>query len=281
MSVVSDYSTANFVYPAYLQRQLKSYLCIFTTNDILDVQHPNKKDFDFVAGELLLVNKPYKWTSFDVVGKLRNAFKPVKLKVGHAGTLDPLATGLLIICTGKMTKQIDTFQAEEKEYTGTMILGATTPSYDMETEPDATFDSSNITAEQIKATCAKFTGDIQQYPPAHSAIKIDGERLYEKARRGEEVERRLRFVTISEFEITRVELPEVDFRVVCSKGTYIRSLVHDFGAALNNGAYLSKLRRVRSGNYEVANAWEVMELFNFIKDHKINKSEIEISKSEI
>ena len=235
---------------------------------ILDVQHPPKKEFDFAAGELLLVNKPYKWTSFDVVGKLRNAFKPLKLKVGHAGTLDPLATGLLIICTGKMTKQIDTFQAEEKEYTGTMILGATTPSYDMETEPDTSFDISHITDEQIKAACAQFIGDIQQYPPAHSAIKIDGERLYEKARRGEDVELRLRNVTISEFEITRIELPEVDFRVVCSKGTYIRSLVHDFGKALNNGAYLSKLRRTRSGHFKIDDAWEVMELFNFIKAQK-------------
>jgi tRNA pseudouridine55 synthase len=234
----------------------------------LDAQHTKQKEFDFATGELLLVDKPVGWTSFDVVGKLRNSFKPLKLKVGHAGTLDPLATGLLIICTGKMTKQIDTFQAEEKEYTGTMILGATTPSYDMETEPDTQFDISHITEEQIKATCQQFTGDIQQYPPAHSAIKIDGERLYEKARRGEEVELRLRSVTISEFEITRIELPEIDFRVVCSKGTYIRSLVHDFGRALNNGAYLSKLRRTRSGNYKVADAWEVMELVGVIREQK-------------
>jgi tRNA pseudouridine55 synthase len=234
----------------------------------LDTQHPKKKEFDFAAGELLLVNKPYKWTSFDVVGKIRNSFKPLKLKVGHAGTLDPLATGLLIICTGKMTKQIDTFQAEEKEYTGTLILGATTPSYDMETEPDEKFDTSHITDEQIKAACAQFIGDIQQYPPAHSAIKIDGERLYEKARRGEEVELRLRNVTITEFEITRMEMPEVDFRVVCSKGTYIRSLVNDFGKALNSGAYLSKLRRTRSGNYKVSDAWEVMELVNTIRELK-------------
>jgi tRNA pseudouridine55 synthase len=143
----------------------------------------------------------------------------------------------------------------------------------METEPDTQFDISHITEEQIKAACAQFTGDIQQYPPAHSAIKIDGERLYEKARRGEEVELRLRSVTISEFEITRIELPEIDFRVVCSKGTYIRSLVHDFGKALNNGAYLSKLRRTRSGNYKVADAWEVMELVNLIREQKAPKSE--------
>lgn len=216
----------------------------------------------------MLVNKPYKWTSFDVVGKIRNAFKPLKLKVGHAGTLDPLATGLLIICTGKMTKQIDTFQAEEKEYTGTMTLGATTASYDMETEPDNKFDISQLTEEKLRNNCKQFTGDIQQYPPAHSAIKVDGERLYEKARRGEDVELRLRNVTITEFELTRIELPEVDFRVVCSKGTYIRSLVNDFGAALNNGAYLSRLRRTRSGNFQVADAWEVMELVTMIRELK-------------
>lgn len=234
----------------------------------LDTALPTNKEFDFATGELLLVNKPYKWTSFDVVGKLRNSFKPLKLKVGHAGTLDPLATGLLIICTGKMTKQIDTFQAEEKEYTGTMILGATTPSYDMETGVEKTFSTSNLTDEAIRNACEQFTGDIQQYPPAHSAIKIDGERLYEKARRGEEVELKLRNVTITSFKITRIALPEVDFRVVCSKGTYIRSLVHDFGKALNNGAYLSKLTRTRSGNFKLEDAWEVMDLVTVIKEKK-------------
>jgi tRNA pseudouridine55 synthase len=232
------------------------------------LSYPFKNIQDFADGQLLLVNKPYEWTSFDVVGKIRNSFKPLKLKVGHAGTLDPLATGLLIICTGKMTKQIDTFQAEEKEYTGTMILGATTPTYDLESEPEVKFDISHLTDEQIKAACTQFIGDIQQYPPAHSAIKIDGERLYEKARRGEDVELRLRNVTISEFEITRIELPEVDFRVVCSKGTYIRSLVNDFGEALNNGAYLSKLRRTRSGNYHIEDAHEVLELVNTIRELK-------------
>jgi tRNA pseudouridine55 synthase len=220
---------------------------------------------EFAEGQLLLVNKPYNWTSFDVVGKLRNAFKPLKLKVGHAGTLDPLATGLLIICTGKMTKQIDTFQAQEKEYTGTLILGETTPSYDMETGADQKFDISHITEDQVRDACQQFIGDIQQYPPAHSAIKIDGERLYEKARRGEDVELRLRSVTISEFEITGIALPEINFRVVCSKGTYIRSLVNDFGKALNNGAYLSKLRRTRSGDYKIEDASEVMELVGLIR----------------
>lgn len=226
------------------------------------------KIHDFAEGQLLLVNKPYNWTSFDVVGKIRNAFKPLKLKVGHAGTLDPLATGLLIICTGKMTKLIDTYQAQEKEYTGTMVLGATTPSYDMETNTDKLFSISEITAEQIKDTCCQFIGDIQQYPPAHSAIKIDGERLYEKARRGEDVELRARAVTISEFEITGIRLPDVDFRVVCSKGTYIRSLVNDFGKTLNNGAYLSTLRRTRSGGYKIEDAREVMELVTQIRELK-------------
>lgn len=223
---------------------------------------------DFADGKLLLVNKPYKWTSFDVVGKIRNSFKPLKLKVGHAGTLDPLATGLLIICTGKMTKQIDTFQAEEKEYTGTMVLGSTTPTYDLESEPQKLFEVGHITHEQIYAACAQFMGEIQQYPPAHSAIKVDGERLYEKARRGEEVELKARTVTMNEFEITRIELPEVDFRVVCSKGTYIRSLVNDFGKALNNGAYMSRLRRTRSGNFMIEDAHGVMELVGKIRELK-------------
>ena len=225
-------------------------------------------DFNFTEGELLLINKPYKWTSFDVVGKIRNSFKPLKLKVGHAGTLDPLATGLLIICTGKMTKKIDEFQAQQKEYTGTMILGANTPSYDLETEIDETFDISALDEESILANTIQFTGELDQYPPAHSAVKVDGERLYMKARRGETVELKTRKVSISQFEITRIELPEVDFRVVCSKGTYIRSLVHDFGRSLNNAAHLKSLRRTKSGDYDVENAFEVMELVNHIRQLK-------------
>ncbi len=225
-------------------------------------------DFNFAAGELLLINKPYHWTSFDVVGKIRNSFKPLKLKVGHAGTLDPLATGLLIVCTGKLTKKIDEFQAQEKEYTGTMVLGATTPSYDLETEVDQTFPIDGITAEQLLLNCTRFTGELDQYPPAHSAVKVGGERLYEKARRGETVELKTRRVVIKEFELTRIELPEIDFRVVCSKGTYIRSLVHDFGKALNNGAYLSKLRRTRNGEFTIDDSYEVMELVNHIRGLK-------------
>ena len=231
------------------------------------------REFDFAAGELLLINKPYKWTSFDVVGKIRNSLKPLKLKVGHAGTLDPLATGLLIICTGKLTKQIDSFQAEEKEYTGTMILGASTPSFDMETEIDEQFSIENITEEDIYKATAPFKGDIEQYPPAHSAVKVNGERLYVKARLGEEVELRKRFVTVSEFEITRVQLPEIDFRIVCSKGTYIRSLVSDFGKQLNNGAYLSKLTRTRSGNFLLADAFEVADLVQYLREKRTTTQE--------
>jgi tRNA pseudouridine55 synthase len=225
-------------------------------------------EFNFAEGEMLLIDKPYKWTSFDVVGKIRNAFKPLKLKVGHAGTLDPLATGLLIICTGKFTKKIDEFQAQEKEYTGTMILGASTPSYDMETEVDETFDIAHLIAEQLLANTAPFIGELDQYPPAHSAVKVDGERLYMKARRGEDVELKTRKVSITFFELTRIELPEVDFRVVCSKGTYIRSLVHDFGRSLNNAAYLSSLRRTKSGEYQVSDAFGVMELVTHIRELK-------------
>lgn len=224
--------------------------------------------FNFTEGELLLINKPYSWTSFDVVGKIRNSFKPLKLKVGHAGTLDPLATGLLILCTGKFTKKIDEYQAQEKEYTGTLILGATTPSYDLETPVDQTFDISYLTSDHVSAACRRFIGELEQYPPAHSAVKVSGERLYEKARRGEHVELKSRKVIITAFELTRIELPEVDFRVVCSKGTYIRSLVYDFGKALNNGAYLSALRRTRNGEFNIADAFEVMELVTHIRKLK-------------
>jgi tRNA pseudouridine55 synthase len=224
--------------------------------------------FNFSEGELLLLNKPYKWTSFDVVGKIRNSFKPLKLKVGHAGTLDPLATGLLILCTGKLTKKIDEYQAQEKEYTGTMVLGATTPSYDLETEVDRTYDTSGLNDELIKETCKQFTGQISQFPPAHSAIKMNGERSYMKARRGEVSELKSREVSVSEFEITRIELPEVDFRVVCSKGTYIRSLVYDFGRVLDNGAYLSRLCRTRIGEFKIDQAYEVMDLVNHVRSLK-------------
>ena len=227
--------------------------------------HTSEQPFSFADGEVLLIDKPLRWTSFDVVHKVRNAIKPLKVKVGHAGTLDPLATGLLIICTGKFTKRIDEFQAQEKTYTGTITLGATTPSYDLEQEIDQRFDISGITEEHIHETARSFVGEIEQVPPAHSAIKVDGERVYAKARRGETVYVKPRKVLIREFEIVRIDMPHIEFRVVCSKGTYIRSLAHDFGAAMDNGAHLSQLRRTKIGNFSVNDAWQLPDLVKRIK----------------
>ncbi len=221
---------------------------------------------DFQAGQVFLIDKPLNWTSFQVVNKLRweirMAFKIKKIKVGHAGTLDPLATGLLIICTGKMTKQIDTFQAQIKEYTGSIVLGSTTPSYDLETEIDSTFPTQHITEQLIKETTKQFVGDIQQYPPIFSAIKKEGKRLYEYARAGETVEIKPRAIRLFEFEITKIDGLDVHFRVVCSKGTYIRSLAHDFGKALQSGGHLSSLRRTKIGDFDVNDAFSIE---NFIK----------------
>jgi len=218
---------------------------------------------DYKEGKVLLIDKPLNWTSFQVVNKIRwlikQQFEIKKIKVGHAGTLDPLATGLLILCTGKFTKKIETYQAQVKEYTGTITLGGTTASYDLESEIDQTFDYSNITSEEIKGATQQFLGEIQQQPPIFSALKKDGKRLYEYARAGEEVEIPTRTIHISEFEITKIELPNVEFRVVCSKGTYIRSLAHDFGKALNNGAHLSALRRTKIGDFSVADAVGISE----------------------
>ena len=216
---------------------------------------------DYKEGQLIFIDKPLGWTSFQVVNKIRwlikQQFKIKKIKVGHAGTLDPLATGLLILCVGKFTKKIDTYQAQEKEYTGTITLGATTPSYDLETEIDATFDYSSISSENVSETTLQFIGEIQQQPPIFSALKKDGKRLYEYARAGEEVVIPKRTVHISAFEITNIELPNIDFRIVCSKGTYIRSLAHDFGKTLNNGAHLSALRRTKIGDYLVENSLSI------------------------
>ncbi|OUR98281.1 tRNA pseudouridine(55) synthase TruB [Flavobacteriales bacterium 33_180_T64] len=213
---------------------------------------------DFQSGQVLLIDKPLTWTSFQAVNKLRweirQAFNIKKIKVGHAGTLDPLATGLLIICTGKMTKQINTFQGQDKEYTGTFILGSTTPSYDLETEIDQTFPTAHISETLINNATAQFIGDIEQYPPIFSALKKEGKRLYEYARAGEKVEIKARTIQISEFEITKIDNNTIAFRVVCSKGTYIRSLAHDFGKALNSGAHLSALRRTKIGDFDVKNA---------------------------
>lgn len=218
---------------------------------------------DFLNGQLLLIDKPLGWSSFQAVNKLkwviRKKFGLKKIKIGHAGTLDPLATGLLLICTGKFTKTIHELQGQVKEYTGTLTLGATTPSYDLETEIDATFPLEHITEDQIRAATQQFTGTILQAPPLFSALKKDGKRLYEYARDGMEVEVKKREITISEFDITGIEMPEIQFRTVCSKGTYIRSLAHDFGKALQSGAHLSSLRRTKIGDYNVNTAlapWE-------------------------
>ncbi|GHE34634.1 tRNA pseudouridine(55) synthase TruB [Sphingobacterium griseoflavum] len=229
--------------------------------------------FRFAEGEVLLIDKPLTWTSFDVVGKLRNSMKPLKIKVGHAGTLDPLATGLLIICTGKFTKRIDSFQAEDKEYTGIINLAGSTPSYDLETPIDKASDYSQLNDQTILDATKQFIGNITQLPPAHSAIKVNGERLYEKARRGEEVALKERQVYITEFIIKKIELPEVHFRIVCSKGTYIRSIAHDFGKALGIGAHLSQLRRTKSGNFDVKDAWNLQDLVEKIKLQKPTNQE--------
>ena len=222
-------------------------------------------------GQVLLIDKPLTWTSFQVVNKLRweirQRFNIKKIKVGHAGTLDPLATGLLIICTGKQTKQIDTYQGQVKEYTGTFTLGATTPSYDLETEIDNTFPTAHITEELLHETTQRFVGEIQQKPPIFSAIKKDGKRLYELARKGETTEIKERTVTLSKFEITKINLPKVDFRIICSKGTYIRSIAFDYGKALHSGAHLSALRRTKIGDFSVDTALSVAAFIEKLKDN--------------
>lgn len=214
---------------------------------------------DYQAGKILLIDKPLTWSSFQAVNKLKYALKrkynlPKSFKIGHAGTLDPLATGLLIVCTGKFTKSISEIQGQAKEYTGTITIGATTPSYDLETEVNQIFPTSHITEELIRETTKQFIGEIDQKPPVFSAIKKDGKRLYEHARKGEEIEIAFRKVAIETFEITRIDLPEIDFRVVCSKGTYIRSLAYDFGQALGSGGYLSALRRTKIGDFSIDDA---------------------------
>ena len=220
--------------------------------------------FDFETGEVILIDKPLDWTSFDTVNFIRAVIKRFygirKLKVGHAGTLDPLATGLLILCTGRMTKQINTFQAQVKTYTGTILLGQTTPTFDLESEPDAFFPTDGITPEQIEARRVQFIGDIKQYPPKYSAIKIKGKRAFDYARSDEEIELKARDIHIDDFKLSLDRFPELDVEVTCSKGTYIRSLAHDFGKALCNGACLKSLRRTRIGDFRVEDAWPLEDL---------------------
>jgi tRNA pseudouridine55 synthase len=217
---------------------------------------------DYLNGQVLLIDKPLKWSSFQAVNKLKYLLinkvgLPKKFKIGHAGTLDPLATGLLLICTGKFTKRITELQGQAKEYTGTFYIGATTPSYDLETEIDETYPTSHIDEVLIHDTVKQFLGEIDQKPPIFSAIKKDGVRLYEHARAGETIEIASRKTTIHEFEITRIALPEIDFRIVCSKGTYIRSIAYDFGKVMNSGSHLTVLRRTKIGDYDVKNAIDV------------------------
>jgi tRNA pseudouridine55 synthase len=223
----------------------------------------NSSPNEFEVGRVLLINKPLEWTSFDAVRKIRNTIR-IK-KVGHAGTLDPLATGLLIICTGKFTKKINEYMAKEKEYTGTITLGAITPTYDLESEPADIKPTDTITDSQIQEATKNFLGPILQVPPAHSAIKVDGKRVYELARKGKEVKLDPRPVTISEFEITSIKMPVVSFRVVCSTGTYIRSLANDFGRVLGCRGYLSSLCRTRIGEHRLDQAMSMDEFISQFK----------------
>lgn len=218
----------------------------------------------FLEGKVLLLDKPIGWTSFNMVQKVRYLTRVTK--VGHAGTLDPLATGLLIICTGKYTKQINTYMGMTKEYTGSMVIGATTPTYDLESEPENFKNIDHISADLIHAATRQFVGPILQIPPQHSAIKKDGKRLYESARQGIEVKVDPRPITIESFEITKIELPTIDFKVVCSTGTYIRSLVKDFGDVLGVGAYMSALRRTRIGDFKIEEAMQWEDLQKTIED---------------
>jgi tRNA pseudouridine55 synthase len=222
-----------------------------------------QKENSFEEGRVLLINKPLKWTSFDAVRKIRNLVR-IK-KVGHAGTLDPLATGLLIVCTGRFTKKINEYMAQEKEYTGTITLGAVTPTYDLESEPQDFKPTENLKTEDLESATKPFTGAILQVPPSHSAIKKEGKRVYELARMGQEVKLDPRPVTISAFAITKIEMPVVHFRVICSTGTYIRSLANDFGAHLGCGGYLSSLCRTRIGNFLLEDALTIEQLAEDVK----------------
>ncbi len=224
---------------------------------------------NFQEGEILLVDKPLTWTSFNVVNKIRYELKKQlkikKIKVGHAGTLDPLATGLLVICTGKKTKTINDFLIDDKEYTGVITLGATTPSFDLETEIDQTFDTSQINEDAILTTAKSFIGEQFQTPPIFSAKKINGEKAYEKARRGEQVEMKKSLISIFDFDVNRIEGNDIHFRIRCSKGTYIRSIAYDFGRKLHNGGHLTKLVRTKSGDFDLKNAFNLDDLLENIK----------------
>ncbi len=228
---------------------------------------------EFAQGSTILVDKPFEWTSFDVVNKLRWNLRTrlgvKKLKVGHAGTLDPLATGLLILCVGKNTKLIEGLTADKKRYTGTILLGKTTPSYDLETAYNSEFPTENITNDHLQKVVSTFLGEQDQIPPIFSAKQIDGKRAYEYARKGEEITLKANKVTIEQFTIDSSRFPEIDFDITCSKGTYIRSIAHDFGKKLNNGGTLIALRRVSSGNFKIDDSKSVEEWIAFFKDEEL------------
>ena len=239
------------------------------STDQIITKKSSTSQVDFLNGAVLLIDKPLHWTSFDVVNKLRfkikHALKIKNIKVGHAGTLDPLATGLLILCTGKLTKEIDAIQAIDKVYSGSITLGGTTATYDSEVEPDLLFPTAHITSDLIHATTKTFIGNIEQIPPIYSAIKINGQKAYDLARRGSDVSMKSRTVQISSFDISEIDMPVCHFLVGCSKGTYIRSLAHDFGKALQSGAYLSSLRRESIGDFKVSEAFTIDEASTFIE----------------
>lgn len=231
---------------------------------------------DFIQGEILVINKPLDWTSFDLVNKVRNMLcrlmKIKKLKLGHAGTLDPKATGVMVLCSGKLTKQIDEIQADEKEYVALLKVGATTPSFDLETAEDEQFTTAHITRETAENILPLFVGAIEQIPPAYSAIKVNGKRAYKLARKGEEIELKSKMLVIKEIELLRFDMPEIELRIVCSKGTYIRALARDIGKALNSGAYLIGLKRTRIGEYTIDNSLELSELADLLSDYFQNNN---------
>lgn len=245
---------------------------------LVKLTRDNLDQLDFKEGAVVLLDKPMGWTSFDVVNKIRFAFKHhlglKKFKVGHAGTLDPLATGLLIVCIGKYTKLIDTIQGMRKEYTATMKLGGTTPTYDAESEVDASFPFDHITSDLLNKTAVKFTGQIDQMPPIYSALKINGQAAYKLARRGEKVVLKSRMIEIYSLDMQRIELPEVEFSVACSKGTYIRSLAHDMGKEMDSGSHLTALRRTSIGSYSVEGSWQVLELCDRVNALKRQSSNL-------
>jgi tRNA pseudouridine55 synthase len=235
------------------------------------MRYSESKDFDFIRGEILVLNKPIDWTSFDLVNKVRimlcRFMKIKKLKLGHAGTLDPKATGVMVLCSGKLTKKIDEIQADEKEYIALVKVGAVTPSYDLETEESDHFPTDHITLEMIENVLRTFVGSIEQIPPDYSAIKVDGKRAYKLARKGKEIELKPKLLVIKEIELIRAEMPEIEIRIVCSKGTYIRALARDIGKALDSGAYLIGLKRTRIGDYSLDQSLDLTELADMLSAH--------------